>query len=88
MNKLETIVEKKEELLTFEEKIYIIINQTNLTKEEASKKLSDFDDDHLLVIRDWLGIPLKSSSQHKPININQQIFRQLRTKMNMNSISK
>jgi hypothetical protein len=93
MNKLETIIEKKEELISLEEKINIILIQTNLSKEEASKKLSYFDDNHLLVIRDWLGIPLKSHSsslQNKqiPVNINQQIFRQLRTKMNMVNITK
>ncbi len=89
-NKLETIIEKNEDSISFEEKINIIITQTNLSKEEASKKLSEFDDDHILVIRDWLGIPLKSllSSSKQPISIHQQIFKQLRTKMNMNSISK
>ena len=90
-NKLETIIEKNEDSISFEEKINIILIQTNLSKEEASKKLSEFDDDHLLVIRDWLGIPLKSLSSlssKKPISIHQQIFKQLRTKMNTNSISK
>ena len=89
-NKLETIVEKVEDSISFEEKINIILIQTNLSKEEASKKLTDFDDDHLLVIRDWLGIPLKSlsSSSKKTISIHQQIFKQLRTKMNTIIISK
>ena len=101
---LQTITETEEEETetskSFQDKINIILVQTNLTKEEASKKLIYFENNHILVIREWLGIPLKSHSsslssssslqnnQSSVLNINQQIFRQLRTKMNMNSIPK
>jgi len=62
------------------EKLQIIMRQTDYTEETAMQKLNEFNYDHLQVIRDFLGIAEKKA----PVitSINQEIYKQLREKMN------
>ena len=61
------------------EKISIIMRQTSYTEEEAKIKLSEFNGDHIKVIKNFMGIEEKKV---KPVSsINQEIYRQLRHKM-------
>lgn len=102
---------------TFEEKIKIILGQTDLTEEEASKKLLFHNENYIFVIREWLKTPVKidkkksergdengdengdehgnkdededetkpileeEASKKNNININQELFRQMRKKL-------
>jgi hypothetical protein len=66
-----------------EEKINIILRQTNYTYEEADKKLTECHNDPILVIKNYLGI--KDKERKTGVSINQEIYKQLREKMN-NSI--
>ena len=102
---------------TFEEKIKIILGQTDLTEEEASKKLLFHNENYIFVIREWLKTPVKTDKKKKEtgdehgdehgnkdkdenknedetkpileeeaskknnININQELFRQMRKKL-------
>jgi len=60
-------------------KIEIIMRQTNYTIEEAREKLIENNNDYEKVIKLFLGIKDKV---HVPIkSINQEIYRQLRYKM-------
>lgn len=59
-------------------KIDIILNQTNMSKEEAVIKLDEFNYDYIEVIRDWLGVKKKEKTKK---SINQQIFTQFREKL-------
>ena len=40
-------------------KIDMVIRQTDYTEEQTREKLKQFNDNHLLVIKDYLGIPEK-----------------------------
>ena len=61
----------------------MILRQTNYTEIEAEEKLSIFNEDPILVIKDFLGIKEK---RVKPIlSLNQEIYKQLRYKLSTNN---
>ena len=63
-------------------KIEMVVRQTNYDKETAEKKLIEFNNDPIQVIKDYLGITEKKV----PIkSINHEIYKQLRYKLD-NSI--
>jgi hypothetical protein len=57
-----------------------VMSQTNYTEEEAKDKLRLFNCDYMRVIRDYMGIPEKKEEK-KVKSVNQEIYRQLRTKL-------
>lgn len=57
-----------------------VMSQTNYTEEEAKEKLRLFNCDYMRVIRDYMGIPDKKETP-KVKSVNQEIYRQLRTKL-------
>ena len=57
-----------------------VMTQTNYTEEEAKEKLRLFNCDYMRVIRDYMGIPEKKV-ENKVKSVNQEIFRQIRTKL-------
>lgn len=60
---------------TVDEKVQIILRQTDYSQEKAREKLENFNFDEIAVIRDYFGI----SEKKQPIkSINQAIYRQLR----------
>ena len=61
---------------TIEEKIQIIMRQTNYSEEETKQKLQEYNEDHILVIKSYLGIVDKKTSIAK--TKNQEIYRQIR----------
>lgn len=63
-----------------EDDINTIMTQTNYSKEDAIAKLSLFNNNYILVIKDYMGIPLKKEEK-KAKSVNQEIFRQIRTKL-------
>jgi adenylate kinase family enzyme len=66
----------------FNEKLQIVLRQTDYTEEIAKQKLTDFNWDHLAVIRNYLAIPEKKT---QPIvSVNQEIYKQLRNRHNNN----
>ena len=69
--------EDKEAML---EKISIIIRQTDYNELTAREKLSEYNGDHIRVIKLFMGITEKKAPPVK--SINQEIYRQLRYKMN------
>ena len=60
-----------------DEKIQIVMRQTDYTEEKAREKLGNFNFDELAVIRDYFGITEKKAPPIK--SVNQAIYRQLRT---------
>jgi len=65
-----------------EEKIEVILRQTDYTKEKALEKLKENSFDELKVIRSYFGIADKAT---KPIqSINQEIYKQIRYKLDSN----
>jgi len=63
-----------------EELVQMIIRQTDYTDTEANEKLEECEYDHIKVIKKYLGIPEKKEPKIK--SVNQEIYRQLRTKLN------
>jgi hypothetical protein len=63
-----------------EKHVKIVMSQTNYTNEEAIEKLKLFNCDYMRVIKDYMGIPEKKV-ENKIKSVNQEIFRQIRTKL-------
>ena len=65
----------------FEQHVIKIMNQTNYTKEEATNKLILFNNDYIKVIKDYMNIPIHIPEEKKVKSVNQEIFRQIRIKL-------
>lgn len=57
-----------------------VMSQTNYTEEQSREKLILFNCDYMRVIRDYMGI-LEKKEEKKVKSVNQEIFRQIRTKL-------
>ena len=62
-----------------DEKIQIIMRQTDYNFETSKEKLIENDYDHLKVIKNYFGIVDKKSTLVK--STNQEIYRQIRSKL-------
>lgn len=60
-----------------DEKIQVILRQTNYTTEEAREKLNKFNFNEQEVIREYFGITEKKKPE-KITSLNQGIYKQLR----------
>jgi hypothetical protein len=62
-----------------EEKIQMILRQTDYNEEQVREKMIEFNGDHIAIIKSFLGI---SEKKEQPIKtINQEIYRQIRFKL-------
>jgi hypothetical protein len=68
-------------------KIKMVLNQTNYTQEEVLKKLEEYNNDHIKIIRNYLGIEEKKEDV-KVKSINQEIYKQIRTKLDTSEYRK
>ena len=70
--------------------VQMVVTQTNYTKEEAVSKLSDFDNDPIKVIRDFMGLTDKTTdlsktrSQERFRVIREEIYKDNHTKQLQN----
>ena len=62
-----------------QEKVEMILRQTDYTEEEAKNKLIEFNYDHIKVVKSYLGITEKKEPPIK--NVNQEIYKQIRYKL-------
>lgn len=60
-------------------KVQIILRQTDLSEEVAREKLKEANFDHIVVIKSFLGITEKKALPIK--SKNQEIYKQLRYKL-------
>lgn len=74
-----------EETEKIEEKIQIILRQTDYTQEIAREKLKEYNNNHVSVIKYYFGIPEKK--QHITKSLNQEIYKHLRHKLNETKIN-
>jgi glutaredoxin 2 len=65
-----------------EEKIQIVMRQTDYNEEVAREKLSNHNFDEIATIKAYLGITEKKTTQMT--SINQEIYKQLRIKLDSN----
>ena len=70
------------ETTKIDDRVEIIMRQTNYTEEIANEKLKEFNYDHMAVIRSYFGIPEKKALPVK--SVNQEIYKQLRYKLDSN----
>ena len=64
------------------EMIHRIVRQTDYSEDVAREKLKETNYNEIVTIKNYMGIPEKKSCPMK--SINQEIYRQLRTKLNSN----
>jgi UDP-N-acetyl-D-mannosaminuronate dehydrogenase len=62
-----------------EQYVTTVMSQTNYTYEEAVEQLRLYNGDYMKVIKNYMGIPDKKEGKVK--SINQEIFRQIRIKL-------
>lgn len=62
-----------------EEHIEVIMRQTNYNRETAIVKLQEHNSNHITVIKEFMGIPIKKTEPVK--SLNQEIYKQLRYKL-------
>jgi hypothetical protein len=62
-----------------ENKIQIILRQTDYSQDVAREKLKESNFDHILVIKSFMGIIEKKAQPIK--SVNQEIYKQLRYKL-------
>jgi hypothetical protein len=65
-----------------ENKIQMILRQTDYTEEIAREKLKEHGFDEIATIKAYLGITEKKAPQIK--SVNQEIYKQLRSKLDSN----
>lgn len=68
--------------LSVEDQVKIIMSQTTYNEEEALEKMKLFNNDGMRVIKDFMGIPEKKV-ETKVKSINQEVYRQIRTTMDV-----
>ena len=73
----EDLEEREEKDLSL--KIQMILRQTDYSELEASNKLEQFNNDEILVIKDFLGIKPKKETPIR--SVNQEIYKQIRFKL-------
>jgi hypothetical protein len=64
------------------EKIQVILRQTDYTEEMALEKLKDNNFDEIKTIKSYFGIKEKKPTQIK--SVNQEIYKQIRYKLDSN----
>lgn len=74
-----SLIETKE----IDEKIQMVLRQTDYTADQAKEKLEAFNYNEINVIKDYMGIDMKKqeSNNKQSSSINQQIYKQIRTKL-------
>jgi len=63
-----------------EDKIKMIMNQTNYNEEETKEKLLLFNDNPVNVIKSYMNIDI--DKKPKKNSLNQEIYKQIRYKLN------
>ena len=65
-----------------QEKIQMILRQTNYSENEAHELLKENNYDAIIVIKKYLGVTEKKEPPVK--NVNQEIYKQIRHKLDAN----
>jgi len=65
-----------------QEKVEMILRQTDYSEEDAKNKLKDHNYDHISVIKSYLGIAEKKEPPIK--TVNQEIYKQIRYRLDSN----
>lgn len=70
-------------LFEMNEKHAMVMRHTNYTIEEVIEHLTKYNNDEIQVIKNYLdGTHTSSSSNPKIVSLNQEIYKQIRSKLN------
>ena len=64
-----------------DEKVQKIMRQTDYSQETATEKLKEHGFDEIATIKAYLGVPEKKTSSSQVKSVNQEIYKQLRYKL-------
>jgi hypothetical protein len=64
-----------------DEKVQKIMRQTDYSQEIATEKLKEYGFDEIATIKAYLGVPEKKTSTSQVKSVNQEIYKQLRNKL-------
>jgi len=65
--------------INIDELVQMICRQTDYTEEVAREKLAEYEQNHIAVIKAYLGIAEKKAPQVK--SVNQEMYKQMRHKL-------
>jgi hypothetical protein len=68
---------------TLDKKVQMIMRQTNYTEDIIKLKLIEHDYNEITVIKEYLGINLDKKENKTLRSVNQEIYAQIRTHLNM-----
>jgi N-acetylmuramic acid 6-phosphate (MurNAc-6-P) etherase len=66
---------------TIDPKVSMVMRQTDYTEEEAQQKLLESNGNVIMVIKNYLGITEKKALPKPATSVNQEIYKQLRSKL-------
>jgi len=66
-----------------DEKIQMVMRQTNYSESEARKALEENNEDVLVVVKKYLGVPIQTTNDLIKGSKNQEIYRQFRQKLHI-----
>lgn len=70
-------------LFVMNEKHAMVMRHTNYTIEEVIELLQKYNDDEIMVIKNYLSIThTKPTDKLKIVSLNQEIYKQIRSKLN------
>jgi hypothetical protein len=75
------------EIDSLQEKIQIVMRQTNYDEITAKEKLNKFEYDEIRCIRDYMGITEKKAPAESK-SLNQLIYKEIRNKMGVTNQNK
>ena len=70
------------------EKINMIMRQTDYDYDTSYSKLQEARYDHIKVIKAYLGITEKKAQSKKSTSINQEIYKQIRKKIDVSDFNR
>jgi hypothetical protein len=73
---IEKILDSKEEQI-----INVVLNQTNMDRETAKQMLEENDFNSIKVIKQHFGIKEKQEKKEDIVNVNQQVYKEIRNLM-------
>lgn len=66
-----------------DEKIQMVMRQTNYNENEAKQALEENNGDVMVVVKKYLGIPIQNTNDLIKGSKNQEIYRQFRQKLHI-----
>ena len=72
----------------YEKCIEVVMNQTTYTREEAITSLQKHKGNVVFVIKEFLGVPEKKTSTSQVKSVNQEIYKQIRKRMEIMDYNK